>query len=154
MRGRGRKLVAIQTEAHTCQEQSLAVCRAGSVSATQSCECSAQRLAAKKRWSPTFLAIVLTSSSNMTRARSPQSPWGLDCHEFSSAPSHANAWSTRFLPGQMFPARAQTITHGTGSIRLTARTRCVTNPPGTASRVHETPTRLQLTPDTHQRPSA
>jgi hypothetical protein len=36
MRGHGRKLVAIQTEAHACQEQSLAVCRAGSVSATLS----------------------------------------------------------------------------------------------------------------------
>ena len=73
MRGRGRKLVAIQTEAHACQEQSLAVCRAGSVSATplaqppkSECECSA----AKRRWCRTFLAIVLASSSNMTRARS------------------------------------------------------------------------------------
>ena len=59
MRGRGRKLVAIQTEAHACQEQSLAVCRAGSVSTTPT-----------RRWCPTFLAIVLASSSNMTRARS------------------------------------------------------------------------------------
>ena len=73
MRGRGRKLVAIQTEAHACQEQSLAVCRAGSVSATplaqppkSECECSA----AKRRWCRTFLAIVLASCSNMTRARS------------------------------------------------------------------------------------
>jgi hypothetical protein len=32
MRGRGRKLVAIQTEAHACQQQSLAACRVGSVS--------------------------------------------------------------------------------------------------------------------------
>jgi len=73
MRGRGRKLVAIQTETHACQEQSLAVCRAGSVSATplaqppkSECECSA----AKRRWCRTFLAIVLASCSNMTRARS------------------------------------------------------------------------------------
>jgi hypothetical protein len=44
---------------------------------------------------------------------------GLDCHEFSSALSHANAWSTRFLPDHMFPARAQTITAWTGSLRLT-----------------------------------
>ena len=35
---------------------------------------------------------------------------GLDCHEFSSKPSHTNAWSTRFLPGHMFPVKAQTIT--------------------------------------------
>jgi len=73
MRGRCRKLVAIQTEAHACQEQSLAVCRAGSVSATplaqppkSECECSA----AKRRWCRTFLAIVLASCSNMPRARS------------------------------------------------------------------------------------
>ena len=77
MRGRGRKLVAIQTEAHACQEQSLAVCRAGSASATPSaqppkseCACSARRLAAEARWRQTYLAIVLASSSNMTRARS------------------------------------------------------------------------------------
>ena len=77
MRGRGRKLVAIQTEVHACQEQSLDVCRAGSVSATplaqppkSECECSSRRLAAKRRWRPTFLAIVLSSGSNMTRARS------------------------------------------------------------------------------------
>jgi hypothetical protein len=37
MRGCGRKLVAIQTEAHACQarEQSLAVCHVGSVSTMQ-----------------------------------------------------------------------------------------------------------------------
>ena len=33
------------------------------------------------------------------------------------------------------------------------RTRCLTNPPGTASRVHETRTRLRPTPGTHRRPS-
>ena len=77
MRGRGRKLVAIQTETHACQEQSLAVCRAGSASVTPSaqppkseCECSARRFVAKTRWRPTFLAIVLASSNNITRARS------------------------------------------------------------------------------------
>jgi len=140
MRGCGRKLVAIQTEAHACQEQNLAVCLACSASVTQSaqptkseCACSSSRLAAKTRWCPTFLAIVLTSSSNMTRGRSAAvslgggsrpgvglvtACLGLDCHEFSSAPLHANPWSTRFLPGQMFPARAQTSTAGTGSIRL------------------------------------
>jgi len=68
---------------------------------------------------------VLASSSNMTRARSgavslgggsrpgvglTTASLGLDCHEFSSAPSYTNAWSTRFLPGQMFPVRVQTIT--------------------------------------------
>ena len=128
MRGRGRKLVAIQTETHACQEQSLAVCRAGSVSATplaqppkSECECSA----AKRRWCRTFLAIVLASCSNMTRARSAAvvprggsrpgvglrtACLGLDCHEFSSKPSHTHAWSTRFLPGHMFPVKAQTIT--------------------------------------------
>ena len=97
------------------------------------CACSARRLAAEARWRQTYLAIVLASSSNMTRARFAAvslgggsrpdvglvtACLGLDCHEFSSAPSHANAWSTRFLPGQMFPARAQTSTAGTGSIRL------------------------------------
>ena len=44
---------------------------------------------------------------------------GLDCHEFSSALSLANAWSTRFVLDHMFPARAQTITAWTGSLRLT-----------------------------------
>ena len=48
MRGRGRKLVAIQTEAHACQQQSLVVCLAGSASATLSAqppksECVRQR---------------------------------------------------------------------------------------------------------------
>ncbi len=68
---------------------------------------------------------VLASSSNMTRARPAAivprggsrpgvglktACLGLDCHEFSSKPSHTNAWSTRFLPGDMFPVKAQTIT--------------------------------------------
>jgi len=107
MRGCGRKLVAIQTEAHACQQQSLVVCLAGSASATLSAqppksECVRQ-LVANIRSCPTFLAIVLTSSSNITRARSAAvslgggsrpsvglktACLGLDCHEFSSAPSH------------------------------------------------------------------
>jgi hypothetical protein len=110
MRGRGRKLVAIQTEAHACQQQSLVVCLAGSASASLSAqppksEC-VQQLVANIRSCPTFLAIVLTSSSNMTRARSAAvslgggsrpsvglktACLGLDCHEFSSAPSRTKA---------------------------------------------------------------
>ena len=110
MRGRGRKLVAIQTEAHACQQQSLVVCLAGSASAMLSAqppksECVRQ-LVANIRSCPTFLAIVLTSSSNMTRARSAAvslgggsrpsvglktACLGLDCHEFSSAPSRTKA---------------------------------------------------------------
>jgi len=89
------------------------------------CERAARRLPAKRRRRPTFFAIVLASSSNMTRARSAAvvprggsrpgvglrtACLGLDCHEFSSKPSHTNAWSTRFLPGHMFPVKAQTIT--------------------------------------------
>ena len=108
LRGRGRKLVAIQTEAHACQQQSLVVCLAGSASGTLSAqppksECVRQ-LVANIRSRPTFLAIVLASSSNMTRARSAAvslgggsrpsvglktACLGLDCHEFSLAPSHA-----------------------------------------------------------------
>ena len=82
------------------------------------CERAARRLPAKRRRRPTFFAIVLASSSNMTRARSAAvvgvglktACLGLDCHEFSSKPSHTHAWSTRFLPGHMFPVKAQTIT--------------------------------------------
>ena len=108
MRGRGRKLVAIQTEAHACQQQSRVVYLAGSASGTLSAqppksECVRQ-LVANIRSRPTFLAIVLASSSNMTRARSAAvslgggsrpsvglktACLGLDCHEFSLAPSHA-----------------------------------------------------------------
>jgi hypothetical protein len=72
----------------------------------------------EKTASDFFFAIVLASSSNMTRARSAAvvgvglktACLGLDCHEFSSKPSHTNSWSTRFLPGHMFPVKAQTIT--------------------------------------------
>ena len=108
LRGRGRKLVAIQTEAHACQQQSRVVYLAGSASGTLSAqppksECVRQ-LVANIRSRPTFLAIVLASSSNMTRARSAAvslgggsrpsvglktACLGLDCHEFSLAPSHA-----------------------------------------------------------------
>ena len=126
MRGRGRKLVAIQTEAHACQQQSLVVCLASASLSAQppKSEC-VQQLVANIRSCPTFLAIVLASSSNMTRARSAAvslgggsrpsvglktACLGLDCHEFPSKPSHTNAWSTRFLPGHMFPVKAQTIT--------------------------------------------
>jgi len=93
---------------HTCQQQSLVVCLAGSVSAMllvhrPKLECM-RHLVANIRSSLTFLAIVLTSSSNMTRARSAAvslgggsrpsvglktTCLGLDCHEFSSAPSRA-----------------------------------------------------------------
>jgi len=73
----------------------------------------------EKTASDFFFAIVLASSSNMTRARSAAvvgvglktACLGLDCHEFSSKPSHTNSWSTRFLPGHMFPVKAQT-SHG------------------------------------------
>jgi hypothetical protein len=93
-----------------CQQQSLVVCLAGSASASLSAqppksEC-VQQLVANIRSCPTFLAIVLTSSSNMTRARSAAvslgggsrpsvglktACLGLDCHEFSSAPSRTKA---------------------------------------------------------------
>ena len=136
MRGRGRKLVAIQTEARCLKSNTWSTpptqdALPSAQPPKSECEHTARRLAAKTRWRPTFLAIVLASSSNMTRARSATASAadsktlflarvcpGLDCHEFSSAPSHANAWSTRFLPGQMFPARAQTSTAGTGSLSL------------------------------------
>ena len=66
------------------------------------CERAARRLPAKRRRRPTFFAIVLASSSNMTRARSAAvvprggsrpgvglrtACLGLDCHEFSSKPN-------------------------------------------------------------------
>jgi hypothetical protein len=86
----------------------LLVCLAGSASATLSAQPPksefVRQLVANIRSRPTFLAIVLASSSNMTRARSAAvslgggsrpsvglktACLGLDCHEFSSAPSHA-----------------------------------------------------------------
>jgi len=91
------------------------------------CERAARRLPAKRRRRPTLFAIVLASSSNMTRARSAAvvprggsrpgvglrtACLGLDCHEFSSKPSHTNAWSTRFLPGHMFPVKALGVAMG------------------------------------------
>ena len=82
------------------------------------CERAARRPPAKRRRRPTFFAIVLASSSNMTRARSVAvvgvglrtACLGLDCHKFSCKPAHTDSWSTRFLPGHMFPVKAQTIT--------------------------------------------
>ena len=107
MRGRGRKLVAIQTEAHArcviCALELLGV----AWPAASSDHGQGIATAAKTRSRPTFLAIVLACSSNMTRDRSAAvvlggestKCWtsesvaclGLDCHEFSSAPVRAGA---------------------------------------------------------------
>ena len=96
------------------------------------CEHTARRLAAKTRWRPTFCAIVLASSSNMTRARSAavrctaidadrktlllaRVCLGLDCHEFSSAPSHDH-WSVSpcatARPGRPRPHRGLSLFAG------------------------------------------
>ncbi len=40
-------------------------------------------------------------------------------HQRPRVHKHANAWSKHFLPGLMSPARAQTMTSGTGELRLT-----------------------------------
>ena len=113
MRGRGRKLVAIQTEAHACQQQSLVVCLAGSASATLSAqppksECVRQRCKYKiaSDISCDSARVQQQHDRYMTRARPAAvslgggsrpsvglktACLGLDCHEFSSAPSRTKA---------------------------------------------------------------
>jgi len=163
MRGCGRKLVAIQTEAHAYQEQSLAVCRAGSVSAMPSaqppkseCECSARRLVAKRRWCPTFLAIVLASSSNMTRARSAAVSLGSGLPRVFVCALACKRLVNMFFAGPHVPgqgaddyrrdrvAQADRVVPAHGVLPT----------PRALPVVHETPTRLRPTPDTHRRLSA
>jgi hypothetical protein len=67
VRGRGRKLVAIQTGARACQQRSLAAEQSAQPPKSE-CELAAQRLDAKIRSLPKFLAIALASRSTMTAA--------------------------------------------------------------------------------------
>jgi len=93
VRGRGRKLVAIQTGARACQQRSLAAAQSAQPPKSE-CELAAQRLNAKIRSLPKFLAVALASRSTMTAAvcgshRARAAPDGASDGDNDEAPARA-----------------------------------------------------------------